>query len=323
MQLLQLYYCNLIWIVGKDKGSIVLDDWVMKRRELILGIEGGGTKTTWCLVDESENILAQGKVGPGNVSLLSDAELRELFLEIAEALPTLPNRVGAGMAGVMKFSEGGRVKRVLKKVFSQAKRIEVREDSDSGFYAAHGAKPGVLVIAGTGSNVMVSDGKRQIKLGGWGQYAGDWGSAWHIAQLGIQSAFSNYDQTGKFGKLAKALFKETGTDTMGDLAFCSLQLAQKKADFSSLVKAVFRATKQGDLEAKRCINEGLEALSQRVAWGMKRLRLKKCDIAVIGGMFEHEKAYRDLFYKLLKEKKLVQSFFLCEIPGSLGATRFN
>lgn len=294
----------------------------MKTPSTILGLEGGGTKTTWYLVDEKENCLAQGKAGSGNVSLLSDDSLRQLFLGIAKALPSLPSYIGAGMAGVMKEAEGKRVGEILKKVFPKAKGIDVREDSDSGFYAAHGRKAGVLVIAGTGSNVMVSDGKRQIKLGGWGQYAGDWGSAWHLSQLGIQTAFSSYDRTGKVGKLAQVLLKETGSKAMPDLAFTSLELAKQKSDFARLARVVLICAHQGDAEAKTCVNQALEALVQRVIWGMQRLGLRSGAVAVIGGMFEHEGFYNDLFYRFLKDQKLVTDFFVCQTPGALGATRF-
>ena len=291
-------------------------------KTFILGIEGGGTKTTWCLVDENENFLAQGKAGPGNVSLMSDEKLKKLFEGIAKVLPYAPSCVGAGMAGVMKKEEGDRVNKVLKKVFPKVKRIEVREDSDSGFYAAHGKRAGVLVIAGTGSNVMVSNGKREVKLGGWGHIAGDWGSAWHLAQLGVQGGFAEYDRRGKVGRLARFFLKEIGSTAMVDLAYTSLGLAKNKSHFSRLAKVVLICAKQGDLEAKGCVDQALAALSQRVEWGMKRLGLKLASIALIGGMFEYESFYRDLFYRSLKKKGLVKDFFVCRTPGALGATRF-
>ncbi|MEZ5406174.1 MAG: BadF/BadG/BcrA/BcrD ATPase family protein [Verrucomicrobiia bacterium] len=142
-------------------------------KELILGIEGGGTKTTWCLIDAEERILAQGKAGSGNVSLLSDGDLKKLFLRIKRALPLAPTGIGAGMAGVMRAADCQRVKRLLKRVFSSARKIVVSEDSESGFLAAHKLDPGVLVIAGTGSNVLVSNGKRRVKVGGWGHIVSD------------------------------------------------------------------------------------------------------------------------------------------------------
>ena len=49
----------------------------------ILGIEGGGTKTTWARVTPDGRVLAQGVAGPGNTLLLSDQALRDLLRGIA------------------------------------------------------------------------------------------------------------------------------------------------------------------------------------------------------------------------------------------------
>jgi N-acetylglucosamine kinase-like BadF-type ATPase len=42
---------------------------------IILGIEGGGTRTTALLVEGTDNVLASFAVGPGNLQLLSAEEL--------------------------------------------------------------------------------------------------------------------------------------------------------------------------------------------------------------------------------------------------------
>ena len=61
----------------------------MKSGERILGVEGGGTKTAWVLVESvagepmSEfRILDQGKLPPSNLRLTSPERLRDIFAKL-------------------------------------------------------------------------------------------------------------------------------------------------------------------------------------------------------------------------------------------------
>jgi len=72
--------------------------------ERILGVEGGGTKTAWVLVEAVTSdddagtefrILDQGKLSPSNLRLTSPERLREIFAE----LPKQVDRAGVFLAG--------------------------------------------------------------------------------------------------------------------------------------------------------------------------------------------------------------------------------
>ena len=66
----------------------------------LLGIEGGGTRTSALLVEGTDTVLASFAVGPGNLKLLNGEELAALLASIRDQLPTQPDRIGIGMAGV-------------------------------------------------------------------------------------------------------------------------------------------------------------------------------------------------------------------------------
>jgi Predicted N-acetylglucosamine kinase len=70
----------------------------------ILGVEGGGTKTAWVLVEAVPSggdtgtefrILDQGKLPPSNLRLTTPERLREIFAE----LPKQVDRAGVFLAG--------------------------------------------------------------------------------------------------------------------------------------------------------------------------------------------------------------------------------
>src|SRR5207249_9525943 len=77
----------------------------MERKEKILGVEGGGTKTAWVLVERTGaggadpgsqlRILDQGRLPPSNVRLETPDRLRAIFCE----LPREIDRAGIFLAG--------------------------------------------------------------------------------------------------------------------------------------------------------------------------------------------------------------------------------
>ena len=77
----------------------------MERTEKILGVEGGGTKTAWVLVERTEaggadlgpqlRILDQGRLPPSNLRLETPDRLRAIFCE----LPSEIDRAGIFLAG--------------------------------------------------------------------------------------------------------------------------------------------------------------------------------------------------------------------------------
>src|SRR5438093_12356082 len=70
----------------------------MNGGEKILGVEGGGTKTSWVLVKRAENelrVLDQGKLPPANFRLATAAQLRAVVNEVPKEI----SRVGSLLAG--------------------------------------------------------------------------------------------------------------------------------------------------------------------------------------------------------------------------------
>ena len=64
----------------------------------ILGVEGGGTKTAWVLVEQDADamrVLEQGKLPASNVRLTSPEKLRAIFSQ----MPAEADRVGMFLAG--------------------------------------------------------------------------------------------------------------------------------------------------------------------------------------------------------------------------------
>src|SRR5205809_7154877 len=94
----------------------------MSAGEKILGVEGGGTKTAWILVENDENglrVLDQGKLPPANFRLATPEELRTIFRE----LPQKISRAGIFLAGCGTHEDRQSLTRLCAEVWPPAKII--------------------------------------------------------------------------------------------------------------------------------------------------------------------------------------------------------
>src|SRR5471032_2755210 len=187
-----------------------------EKRADILGIEGGGTKTTWALLTREGKVLAQGAAGPGNTLLLSDAALEKLFREIRRKAGASVGAIGGAFAGCQLAGEKTRVEKILRRVWPKAGVVRMMEDTRSVLAAAFGNRPGIVVIAGTGSNVAGQKSANEPieKAGGWGHLFSDEGSAYDIARVGLELAYDHYDRDKKISGLAREYLAAAGVATM-------------------------------------------------------------------------------------------------------------
>jgi N-acetylmuramic acid 6-phosphate etherase len=288
----------------------------------ILGIEGGGTKTTWALVTREGEILKQGAVGPGNTLLLNDAALEKRFCEIRGKSGTSVEAIGGAFAGCQLAAEKSRVEKILRKVWPKANVVRVMEDTRSVLAAAFGDGPGIVVIAGTGSNVagQKSASDPIEKAGGWGHLFSDTGSAYDIARLGLQCVYGHYDATKKVEILGQEFLTAAGKTSLEELVPFLLADTSKTA-VAGWARCVFNAAKKGDRIAALVLDEGVAELADRVVYVARRLKLKTVDVALIGGLFDNQSSYVKSFQKALRKELPGAKSFLLKVPGVLGAAR--
>lgn len=288
----------------------------------ILGIEGGGTKTTWALLTPEGKVLRQGASGPGNTLLLSDAALEKLFIGIRREAGRDISAIGGAFAGCLLAAEKARVAAIMRHVWPKAATVRAMEDTRSVLAAAFGDGPGIVVIAGTGSNVAgQTSGSSPIEsAGGWGHVFGDRGSAYDVARRGLEAAFYAYDRDKKPGVLAREFLSACGKATMEEATPRLLQDVSKTA-VAQWARCVFAAAQKGDETAKKLIDEAAAALAEKVGFIARRLKLSRPGVALAGGLFDNQPRYIASFQRALARIFPKTEAFLLTTPGSFGAAR--
>jgi N-acetylmuramic acid 6-phosphate etherase len=293
-----------------------------EKTEGILGIEGGGTKTTWAFITREGKALARGVAGPGNTLLLTDAALEKLFREIRRKAGADVDAIGGAFAGCQLPSEKTRIEKILRRVWPSAEAVVVMEDTRSVLAAAFGDGPGIVVIAGTGSNVAGQKSANEPieKAGGWGHLFADRGSAYDLARRGLEVAYAHYDEKKLPSSLAQEYLTAAGKTTLEELVPFLLQDASKTT-VAQWSRCVFSAAQKGNGDALALLEEAVATLAQKVVFVSRRLRLSQPRVALTGGLFENQPGYVERFQRSLRKALPKAESFLLTVPGVVGAAR--
>src|SRR5262245_52624423 len=137
-----------------------------------LGIDGGGSKTTFLLVDEYYNEICHLQTGPSNHLSVGPDAAKDAIAQGISQLTERPTIVCAGFAGAGRPDSIAFYREVLQTLIPEAQVI-VESDAFIASIGAIGIDPGLLLIAGTGSIVIGRDRDRSMfRVGGWGPHFG-------------------------------------------------------------------------------------------------------------------------------------------------------
>ncbi|MGZ8921359.1 MAG: N-acetylglucosamine kinase, partial [Limisphaerales bacterium] len=203
--------------------------------ETVIGIEGGGTKTI-ALMASAEGAEARLELGPGNVRLLTDVGLRELFGRIA-AVCQRPAAIGIGMAGAREEADERRIRSAVEAVWGNV-RLAITHDLAIALAAARtDSKTKILVLSGTGSCCFGQSENRETKVGGWGHLLGDRGSGYDIAHSGLREVVREFDRKEKWGALGETVLRALMLNEPNDLI--GWMQSAPKSEIAALASAVF------------------------------------------------------------------------------------
>src|SRR5205085_6903099 len=115
-----------------------------------LGIDGGGSKTAFLLVDEYYNEICHVQSGPSNYLSVGPDAARAAIAQGISQLTEQPGIVCAGFAGAGR-PEGVTFYKELLRSLIPGSQVIIESDAFIASIGAIGVDPGVLLIAGTGS----------------------------------------------------------------------------------------------------------------------------------------------------------------------------
>ena len=289
---------------------------------LLAGFDAGQTHTTCRLADrQSGSILAEGE-GPG-VSHLAAAEGRQRFaaalgqsLEAArQALPAdrRQDTLAAAAVGASGIEAGSAVQQEGLDLAAEAlalpvQRLVVTGDERTALRGAFPDGPGIVVISGTGTIAVGSDGQgRHHRCAGWGWLLDGAGSTMDIGRDALALSLRMADGREPEGPLREAIWQVLGLDPQDPAAPQRIKAlvvdpAFGAAGFARLAPELNRVAEGGDLSAIAILERNAEALVAMVAAVAAALDLREPPVAALGGGLLHLAGLRHRFERGLRRR---------------------
>ncbi len=230
-----------------------------------LGVDGGGTGTRVRLCTPDGRRLGQGEAGPSSLSHGVAGAWQQILRAVGQAFaeaglavaPPPDCALAAGLAGANDPAQAAAF-RAAQPGFAAC---ALDTDSFTALLGAHAGRPGLVLIAGTGSAAEVwrPDGSRRL-AGGWGFPVGDEGSGAWLGLQAVRLAQQALDGRAPRGPLAEAVWAHAGRDADALLAWCS---QARQTAYASLAPLVF-AHEAGDARAAALLAAAVDELAALV-----------------------------------------------------------
>jgi len=248
---------------------------------MVIGIDGGGTKTVALLAEGDGHVLGRGVGGPSNYQVVGlqatgdaiQAAIRAAF-DAAGIEPCPPSAICLGLAGVDRADDYAALNGWAQ---AQWPGLPVSIVNDAMLVLAAGTPDGwgIGVISGTGSIVYGRDPQgRMTRAGGWGHVLGDEGSGFWIGLAALQAVARADDGRVPQTALTRAILAQWGLATPQDMIHRIYLEELDNFEIAALAALVEAAATEGDAIAQTILQQAGHELALSVSAVARRLDLR-------------------------------------------------
>lgn len=263
---------------------------------MFLGIDGGGTKTAFALIDAQGSVLARHEEGSTyhvDVGLPGvAATLQRGVQALLAAAGVDGSAVAFAFFGLPAYGEDRAAQRALDLAAGAIlgpERTLCGNDMVCSWAGSLACIDGISVIAGTGSMAYGEVGGRQARAGGWGELFSDEGSAHWIARAGLTLFSRMSDGRSARGPLYGLMRERLALED--DLDVCGVvygQLGGDRSRIAQLARLVSEAARLGDEQAGWIFGDAARELVEMVDAVRSRLQVApdlQLPVSYTGGLF--------------------------------------
>ncbi len=265
----------------------------------VIGVDGGGTKTTAVLADASGTEHARRVAGASNPNVVGIETAAQHLVEAISGCCTdaavAPETLAAavlGLAGGSNERNRNGIRTHLHARFGDRFPVTIDTDARIALEGALGGRPGFVIIAGTGSAVTVKASSGEATLiGGWGRALGDEGSGFFIGLEAVKAFARNVDHMLEPSMLPRMLTERLGWTSRASLLDA---VYRENLEPSTLAPLVLDCAAQQDAVALDILRRGARALADQLVVGLPLVGAGPVPIATCGGLIERPTVYREV-----------------------------
>jgi N-acetylglucosamine kinase-like BadF-type ATPase len=239
---------------------------------MFIGVDGGGTKTAFALIDAHGHVVAHVT---GDSSYYPEVGVAKVERVISDGIADVLQHAGLtvdavryAFFGLPAYGEDRGLQAQLDQLPLKAlpnTPFRCGNDMLCSWAGSLACRDGISVIAGTGSIAYGQYAGREARAGGWGELFSDEGSAYWIAREGLNAFSRMSDGRLKTGPLHALLREQLALDE--DIDLCALLYGDgghSRRDFAKIARIVHEAADVGDEESKCILRQAGEELASLV-----------------------------------------------------------
>jgi N-acetylglucosamine kinase-like BadF-type ATPase len=275
-----------------------------KNTEIVLGVDGGGTKTVAWLAakDHPADILGRGAAGPGNPRAFGFEQAQaniDTAIAGAFAAADFPRTTVAAaclaLAGVGRAADRERMA-LWASERRIAESIRVTTDAEPILAAGSPENCGIALVCGTGSLAWGRNKDGSVaRAGGWGYLLGDEGGAYWISISGLRAALRSHDGRDRTTALLPAFIQHRQLAEPRDLVDWIHDAATTPSQIAALAATVFELAATDEVAAG-ILAEGASSLAHMIAKVAHQLEFSResYPLALAGSVLLNQPTYREL-----------------------------
>ncbi len=296
---------------------------------LVVGIDGGGTRTRVVLADANGTVLARAEgpataLSPGEESLAADI-IQSLIGEVLAAAQRSDVRPAVCVVGVAGAGQERAAQALWSALATRriADDVSVQADATIALDDAFGDDAGVLLVAGTGSVAFARapDGRFE-RCGGWGPNVGDEGSGAWLGRRALSVVTASQDGREPDTALTGAVLTALELDSLD--ALIPWAASATPAQLAALVPVICQVASTGDLRANALISLCVEELMLHIRTLARRSFVDEraaVPVALAGGLMAKGSLVRKRLEQRLKSAVPGATVRSDEVDAARGAVR--
>lgn len=298
----------------------------MPAQKKYIGIDGGGTKSV-CVIGTADGNVEKIAFGKStNIQVKPFNEVQFVLLNLVQDVMTQSNTkpeqlhtVYLSLAGCGRDQDQKRIKDALRPHLPKSCRLIVSHDAMGALAAGTWGKPGMILIAGTGSIVYVLNRKDELlRVGGWGYLLGDEGSGFDIGKQAITAMLRQFDGRGSHTTLSKAIldhYQLKSPEAFIPFVYGLPDFRERIAELSTLV---FQRGRAGDVIARNIIMKARGYLLELVETASRLFEGDPLPIVLCGGLFQ-DQDFRKCFANRVRRSLPSCKLLFPDLPPAAGA----
>lgn len=292
-----------------------------------LGVDVGATKTHATIASESGEILALGKAGHGNPTLIGYDKFGEVVKQaveqaLAQAKLTVKQISGAGfgVAGFDWDSQKTKTAQAIESAIALKAPHEIVNDSALGLLANARHGWGISLVAGTGCNCWGRNQRGEYgRVTGYGSELGEYAGGSELVERAKHLVAYEWTGRGQPTALTQAFIKKTGAKNLADLLEgLSEKQYELNADSAPLI---FECAAQGDKVALDLLQWAGDELGELVIAVARQINVmySSPDVILIGGLFRGAPSLKSLVAEKVNSVIPKATYLNMQAPPVVGA----